>query len=283
VAAFRKGLGETGYVEGRNVAIEFRFAQSEFDRLPELAADLVRRRVAVIATPASAAATRAAKAATATIPIVFSTGADPVRTGLVASLNRPGGNVTGVNNMSGELGAKQLGLLHELLPAAARFAVLVNPNNSLLAERSIHDVQAAASDLGRQVEVLPASTNRDIDTAFATLVQIRADAILVGPDPLFNSRLMQLATLAVHHRAPAIYFDRAFAEGGGLLSYGANVTDQHRQLGIYIGRILKGEKPADMPVLRATKFEFVINLHAAKLLGLTVPPTLLSRADEVIE
>jgi putative ABC transport system substrate-binding protein len=283
VAALRKGLGETGYVEGRNVAIEFRFAQSEFDRLPELAADLVRRRVAVIATPGSAAATRAAKTATATIPIVFSTGADPVRTGLVASLNRPGGNVTGVNNMSGELGAKQLGFLHELLPAAARFAVLVNPNNPLLAERSIHDVQAAASALGRQVEVLNASTNRDIDTAFASLVKIRADAILFGPDPLFTSRLMQLATLAVHHRVPAIYFDRAFAEAGGLLSYGANVTDQHRQLGIYIGRILKGEKPADMPILRATKFELVVNLHAAKLLDLTVPPTLLSRADEVIE
>ena len=278
VAAFRKGLAETGYVEGRNLAIEFRFAQNEFDRFPELAADLVRRRPVVIATPSSAAASGAT-----TIPIVFSTGADPVRTGLVASLNRPGGNVTGVNNMSGELGAKQLGLLHELMPGATRFAVLVNPNNRLLAEPTVQDAQATASTLGLQAEVLYAGTNRDIDTAFARLVQKRADALMVGPDPLFNSRLVQLATLAVYHRVPAIYFDRAFAEVGGMLSYGADVTDQHRQLGIYTGRILKGEKPADMPVLRATKFEFVINLQTARTFGLEVPATLLARADEVIE
>jgi putative ABC transport system substrate-binding protein len=283
VAAFRKGLAETGYVEGRNLAIEFRFAQNEFDRLPELAADLVRRRPVVIATPSSAAATLAAKAETTTIPIVFSTGADPVRTGLVASLNRPGGNVTGVNNMSGELGAKQLGLLHELLPGATRFAVLVNPNNRLLAEPTVQDTQATASTLGLQAEVLYAGTNRDIDNAFARLVQKRADALMVGPDPLFNSRLVQLATLAVYHRVPAIYFDRAFAEVGGMLSYGADVTDQHRQLGIYTGRILKGENPADLPVLRATKFEFVINLQTARTFGLEVPATLLARADEVIE
>ena len=283
VAAFRKGLAETGYVEGRNLAIEFRFAQNEFNRLPEMAADLVRRRAVVIATPSSAAATLAAKAETTTIPIVFSTGADPVQTGLVTSLNRPGGNVTGVNNMSGELGAKQLGLLHELLPGATRFAVLVNPNNRLLAEPTIQDAQATASALGLQAEVLYAGTNRDIDAAFTRLVQKRAEALMVGPDPLFNSRLVQLATLAVYHRVPAIYFDRAFTEVGGMLSYGANVTDQHRQLGIYTGRILKGEKPADMPVLRATKFEFVINLQTARTFGLDVPPALLARADEVIE
>jgi putative tryptophan/tyrosine transport system substrate-binding protein len=283
VAAFRKGLSETGYVEGRNVAIEFRFARNEFERLPELAADLVRRQPVVIATPSSAAATLAAKAATTTIPIVFSTGADPVQTGLVASLNRPGGNITGVNNMSGELGAKQLGLLYELLPGATRFAVLVNPNNRLLAEPSIQDAQATASTLGLQAEILYAGTNRDIDTAFASLVQTRANALLVGPDPLFNSRLVQLATLAVYHRVPAIYFDRAFAEVGGMLSYGANVTDQHRQLGIYTGRILKGEKPADLPVEQSTTVEFVINLKTAKTLGLTFPLPLLGRADEVIE
>jgi len=288
VAAFRKGLGETGYAEGRNVAIEFSWARNEFDRLPELAADLVRRRPVVIATPSSAAATLAVKAATTTISIVFSTGLDPVQTGLVASLNRPGGNVTGVNNMAWEVGAKQLGLLHELQPAATRFAVLVNPNNRLLdnrlvAELSIQDAQATVSTLGLQAEILYASTNRDIDSAFARLMQKRADGLMVGPDPLFNSRLVQLATLAVYHRVPAIYFDRAFAEAGGMLSYGANVTDQHRQLGIYTGRILKGEKPADMPVLRPTKFEFVINLQTARMLGLDVPPTLLARADEVIE
>jgi len=283
VEAFLGGLQEAGFVDGHNVAIEYRFAEGRFERLPDMAADLVRRRPVVIATPSSAAATLAAKAATTTIPIVFSTGADPVQTALVASLNRPGGNVTGVNNMSGELGAKQLGLLHELLPAATRFAVLVNPNNRFLAEPSIQDAQATALTLGLQTDILYASTNRDIDSAFASLMQKRADGLMVGPDPLFNSRLVQLATLAVYHRVPAIYFDRAFAEAGGMLSYGANVTDQHRQLGIYTGRILKGEKPADMPVLRATKFEFVINLQTAKMLGLTVPPTLLARADEVIE
>ena len=283
VAAFRKGLGETGFAEGQNVAIEFRWARNELDRLPELAADLVRRRPVVIATPSSAAATLAVKEATTTIPIVFSTGADPVQTALVASLNRPGGNVTGVNNMSGELGAKQLGLLHELLPAATRFAVLVNPNNRLLAEPSIQDAQATASTLGLQTDILYVSTNRDIDSAFASLMQKRVDGLMVGPDPLFNSRLVQLATLAVYHRVPAIYFDRAFAEAGGMLSYGANVTDQHRQLGIYTGRILKGEKPADMPVVQPTQFELVINLSTARAIGITVPPSLLAQANEVIE
>jgi putative ABC transport system substrate-binding protein len=276
-------LSEVGYVGGRNVAIECRFAENRRDRLPALVADLVGRKVAVIAATGGGASVLAAKAATTTIPIVFTFGGDPVREGYVASLNRPGGNVTGVNNMSGELGAKQLGLLYELLPGATRIAVLVNPNNRLLAEPSIQDAQATASTLGLQAEILYAGTNRDIDTAFASLVQTRANALLVGPDPLFNSRLVQLATLAVYHRVPAIYFDRAFAEVGGMLSYGANVTDQHRQLGIYTGRILKGEKPADLPVEQSTTVEFVINLKTAKTLGLTFPLPLLGRADEVIE
>jgi putative tryptophan/tyrosine transport system substrate-binding protein len=276
-------LSEVGYVGGRNVAIECRFAENRRDRLPALVADLVGRKVAVIAATGGGASILAAKAATTTIPIVFTFGGDPVREGYVASLNRPGGNVTGVNNMSGELGAKQLGLLYELLPGATRIAVLVNPNNRLLAEPSIQDAHATASTLGLQAEILYASTNRDIDTAFASLVQKRANALLVGPDPLFNSRLVQLATLAVYHRVPAIYFDRAFAEVGGMLSYGANVTDQHRQLGIYTGRILKGEKPADLPVEQSTTVEFVINLKTAKTLGLTFPLPLLGRADEVIE
>ena len=276
-------MSEVGYVGGRNVAIECRFAENRRDRLPALVADLVGRKVAVIAATGGGASILAAKAATTTIPIVFTFGGDPVREGYVASLNRPGGNVTGVNNMSGELGAKQLGLLYELLPGATRIAVLVNPNNRLLAEPSIQDAHATASTLGLQAEILYASTNRDIDTAFASLVQKRANALLVGPDPLFNSRLVQLATLAVYHRVPAIYFDRAFAEVGGMLSYGANVTDQHRQLGIYTGRILKGEKPADLPVEQSTTVEFVINLKTAKTLGLTFPLPLLGRADEVIE
>jgi putative tryptophan/tyrosine transport system substrate-binding protein len=241
VAAFRQGLGETGYVEGRNVAVEYRWAHNDNNRLPELAADLVRLRVAVIATPGSTAAASAAKSATTTIPIVFSGGGDPVQTGLVASLNRPGGNVTGVSSMSGELGAKRLGLLQELVPRAARFVMLVNPNNPL-AEAFVTDVRAAGAAIGRQIEVLTASTSRDIDTAFAM-----------------------------------------DAEAGGLISYGPSNTDLVRQAGIYTGRVLKGEKPADMPILRATKFELVINLKTAKALGLDVPPMLLARADEVIE
>jgi ABC-type uncharacterized transport system substrate-binding protein len=247
-----------------------------------LAADLVRLRVAVIATPGSTAAAAAAKSATTTIPIVFSAGGDPVQTGLVASLNRPGGNVTGVSSMSGELGAKRLELLQELAPRAARFAVLVNPGNPL-AEGFVTDVRAAAAGIGRQIELLTASTSRDIDTAFAMLVEKRADALLVGLDPLFVSRRVQLATLAGRHAVPAIYPFRDDAEAGGLMSYGPSNTDLVRQAGIYTGRILNGEKPADMPILRATKFELVINLKTAKALGLDIPPTLLARADEVIE
>jgi len=282
VAAFRKGLGETGYIEGRNVVIEYRWAHNFNDQLPELAAELVRLRVAVIATPGSTAAAAAAKSATTTIPIVFSAGGDPVQTGLVASLNRPGGNVTGASSMSGELGAKRLGLLQELVPRAARFAVLVNPNNPLV-EAFVTDLRAAGAATGRQTEVLTASTSRDIETAFAMLVEKRADALLVGPDPLFVSSRMHVAMLAARHAVPAIYPFREDAESGGLMSYGPSNTDLVRQAGIYTGRVLKGEKPADMPILRAIKFELVINLKTAKTLGLDVPAALLARADEVIE
>jgi putative tryptophan/tyrosine transport system substrate-binding protein len=282
VAAFRKGLGEAGFVEGRNVAVEFRFAYNDNARLPELAAELVRRRVAVIATPGSTPSALVAKAATTTIPIVFSIGPDPVELGLVASLNRPGGNITGVSSMNAELGAKRLGLLHELLPSAARFAVLVNPSNRA-AEPLTRDVQAAGSAIGRQIETLHASTAPGIDAAFANLVQGRADALLVSPDPFLDSRRVQLVTLATHHRLPTIYSFRENVEIGGLMSYGSNAADRDRQCGMYTGRILKGEKPADLPVIRAAKFEFIFNLQTARVLGLTVPPTLLARADEVIE
>jgi len=282
VAAFRKGLGEQGFVEGRNVAIEYRFAQNEFDRLPALAADLVRRRVSVIVTPASSPASLAAKAATTTIPIVFSVGADPVQAGLVASFNRPGGNATGVSAMNTELTAKRLGLLHELVPRAARIAVLVNPN-SPDAELLSREAQAAASAIGRQVEVLLTGTNREIDAAFASLAQKRAEALLVTNSNLFAARAVQLVTLAVHHRIPAIYYTREFAQAGGLLSYGQNRFEQIRQVGVYAGRILKGEKPADLPVMQPVKFELVINLQTARTLGIEVPPTLLAIADEVIE
>ena len=283
VAAFRKGLSETGYVEGQNVAIEFRWAEGRYDRLPELAADLVRRRVAVIATPGAAAGALAAKAATATIPIVFAIGSDPVQIGLVASLNRPGGNVTGVSEMAWELMNKRLELLHALLPGAMRFAVLVNSTNLGSEVVTIKDMQAAAAAIGLQVEVFYASNNRDIDTAIASLVQKRASALLIGPDVLFANRRLQLVTRTVREAMPAIFPFREDAEAGGLMSYGASLTDRNRQAGMYTGRVLKGEKPADLPVLRATKFEFVINLQTAKVLGLDVPAQLLALADQVIE
>jgi putative tryptophan/tyrosine transport system substrate-binding protein len=281
LAAFRKGLSEAGYVEGRNVTIEYRHANTNSDRLPELVADLIQRHVAVIVTPFGTAAALAAKSAT-TIPIVFMTSADPVQEGLVASFNRPGGNVTGLSIMSVQLGAKRFGLLHELIPGALRIATLINPN-SAIAEPLIQEAQAGASTIGWQVEVVYASTNRDIDGAFASFEPRRIDAVFISPDQFFTSRRAQFATLARHYRVPAIYSYRAFAEVGGLMSYGPNLPDQFRQLGVYAGRILKGEKPADLPVLLPTKFELVINIKTAKALGLDVPPTLLALADEVIE
>jgi putative ABC transport system substrate-binding protein len=281
VAAFREGLMETGYVEGQNVAIEFRWARNEIDRLPELAADLARRRVAVVATPGSTQAALAAKAATTSIPIVFSMGGDPVQAGLVASLNRPGGNITGISSMNRELSSKRLGLLHELMPKAERFAVLVI--NTSFRELLVQDVQAGASTIGRQIEVFYASSNRDIGAAFASIVQKRIEALVLTPGPLFNNNRVQLATLAARHVLPTIYSSREFAEAGGLMSYGPSITEEFRQTGIYSGRVLKGEKPADLPVMRAIKFEFIINLQTARALGLEVPPTLLARADEVIE
>jgi putative tryptophan/tyrosine transport system substrate-binding protein len=281
VTGFRKGLSEMGYVDGRNVAIEFRWAQNDFAKLPELAADLVRRRVAVIVAGGTAAPL-AAKALTNTIPIVFSAAGDPVQSGIVPSLNRPGGNVTGISVMDAELGAKRLGLLHELLPRATRFAALINPN-SPIAEGEIADLRAAAATIGREIEVFYAGTNAEIDTAFASLVQKRADALLVSPQALFSGRRAQILGLAARYAVPAIYDFRAYVAEGGLMSYGPIPSDPPRQLGIYTGRILKGEKPADLPIMRSTRFEFIINLQTAKLLGIEVPPTLLALADEAIE
>jgi putative ABC transport system substrate-binding protein len=282
VSAFRKGLSEAGYVEGRNVAIESRFANNDYDRLPDLAADLVRRRVAVIVAAGGLAAALAAKAATSTIPIVIRSGIDPVQAGLVASFNRPGGNVTGINDMQYELLAKRLGLLHEIKPGRGPLAVLVDPNGAGF-DIVTNSLPAAAASLGRDLEWFHAGTNREIDLAFASLVQKRVDALLIAPITLYDTRRVQIAALAFHDRVPVIHFQREFVEAGGLMSYGTSQADQYRQVGIYTGRILKGEKPADLPVLRPTKFEFLINLHTAKLLGLDIPPGLLAIADEVIE
>jgi putative ABC transport system substrate-binding protein len=282
VAGFRQGLSEAGF-DGRNVTIEFRWAHNDISRLPELAADLVRRRVDVIATPNGDAAALAAKAATTTIPIVFESTGDPIKNGLVASYNRPGGNLTGVTSLLQELGAKRLGLLHELLPRATRFAVLIQESNPVNG-RVITDLRAAASSLGGfQIEVLSAGTNRDIDVAFASLPQKQADALLTASGALFGARRLQLTTLAARHAMPVMYHDRLFTESGGLMSYGTSLADIYRQVGVYTGRVLKGEKPADLPVLQPTKFEFVINLQAARTIGIDVPATLLARADEVIE
>jgi len=280
--AFREGLAQTGFVEGRNVGIEYRFAELQNDRLPALAADLVRRQVAVIAGVTTTQGALVAKAATTTIPIVFAIGGDPVKNGLVASLNRPGGNVTGVSYLTNELGAKRLGLLRDLLPNVGMIAALVNPTNPN-AESDAKDLLAAAQSMGLTLNVLHVSSERDIDGLFATLVQRRASAFLTASDPLFTSRRQQIAVLAADHKIPAIYHVRDFTTAGGLMSYAPNIYDVFRQAGVYTGRILKGEKPADLPVVQSTKFEFVINLQTARALGLDVPPTLLARADEVIE
>jgi putative ABC transport system substrate-binding protein len=279
--AFREGLKDSGYVERENVAIEYRWAENQLDRLPELAAELVRRQVAVIAATSTNPAF-AAKAATTTTPIVFVVGEDPVRLGLVASLARPGGNLTGINILSGELTAKRLNLLREMVPGAARIAVLVNPAN-VMTENALRDVAAAARVMGLQIQVLNASTSGEIDAAFATFVRERPDAVFVGLDVFFISRRAQLVNLASRHALPATYHLREFAEAGGLMSYGTNIVDTFRQAGVYAGRILKGAKPADLPVVQSTKFELVINAWTARMLGLAVPPTLLSTADEVIE
>ena len=281
LTAFRRGLQESGYVEGNNVAIEYRWAENRIDRLPEMAADLVRHQVAVIVTPGSTAAPLAAKAATKTIPIVFSVGTDPVKLDLVDSLNRPGGNATGVSYFTQELGPKRLGLLRELIPGDADVIVLGNPRNAAT-DLAVRDMQIAVSTIGQQITVLNASDSREIDTAFTTMVQKRAPALLIIADALFTSRRVQLVTLATRHAIPAIYTSREFAEVGGLMSYGANLRDISRQVGAYTGRILKGAKPVDLPVVQPTKFEFVINLQTARALRLEVPPTLLARADEVI-
>jgi putative ABC transport system substrate-binding protein len=277
---FRQGLKDTGYVEGENVAIIYRFAENQIDRLPELALDLVRRQVAVIVTLASGAL--AAKAATTTTSIVFLLAEDPVRAGLVTSLARPGGNLTGINFFSGELLTKRLGLVRELVPTATRVAVLVNPTGPNF-ETTLRDAQSAASATGLEIQVLNASTSHEINVAFAALVRERPDVLFVDIDPFFTSRRVQLVNLASRHAIPATYPGRQFTEAGGLMSYGSNLTDAWRQVGVYAGRILKGAKPAELPVAQSTKFELVINAEAARMLGLTVPPTLLSTADEVIE
>ena len=280
--AFRQGLKETGHVEGENVAIEYRWAENQFDRLPALAAELVRRKVAVIAATGATPSALAAKAATTTIPIVFVVASDPVESGLVASLARPGGNLTGINFLSGELSAKRLELLRELLPAATRIATLINPAGSK-PEATLRDVEAAARAMGLQIQVVRASNSREINAAFVTLVRERPDALFVDGDSVFTSRRVQLAALAARHAIPAIYGSREHAEAGGLMSYGTNIADAYRQVGVYAGRILKGIKPADLPVAQASKFELVINAEIARMLGLTVPPQLLARADGVIE
>lgn len=280
LAAFRQGLKETGYVEGQNVAIEYRWADGQYDRVPAMVAELVRLQVAVIV--ANTPGNLAAKAATTTIPIVFSTAGDPVQMGLVASLNRPGGNLTGVTSSSVEIMPKRLELTHELVPTATIIAGLVNPTNANI-ETQMRDLQAAARTLGLQLHVLHASTEREFDTVFATLVQLRAGGLVIGTDSFFNSHSEHLAGLALRHAVPTIYQYREFAAAGGLMSYGTDITDAYRLTGVYTGRILKGAKPAELPVQQSVKVELIINLKTAKTLGLMVPPRLLLRADEVIE
>jgi putative ABC transport system substrate-binding protein len=280
--AFRQGLKDTGYVEGQNLAIEYRWAEGRNDRLPALAADLVRRQVAVIAATTTPSA-MAAKAATTTTPIIFYVAGDPVELGLVASLNRPGGNLSGMTTITLELGAKRLELLRELVPAATRVAVLVNPANAANAETIVRDVEVAARAMGLQIQIFNASTSSEINAAFAILVRERPDALFVGVDSFFTSRRVQLVNLASRHVVPTTFSAREFAEAGGLMSYGPSIADVWHHVGAYTGRILKGAKPADLPVVQATKFELVINLQTARLFGIEVPPMLIARADEVIE
>jgi putative tryptophan/tyrosine transport system substrate-binding protein len=282
-AAFRKGLNESGYVEGQNVTVEYHWLEGQYDRLPALLADLVGRRVTVIATPGGTQVAPAAKAATATIPIVFGVAEDPVRLGLVASLARPGGNATGINSFAQELGAKRLRLLHDLVPKAVRVAVLVNPANASSAKTTLRDVQQVAPALGLQIQILNASTIGEIDAAFASFARERPDALFVAPDAFFASRAVQFVTLAARDRIPATYSERDTVAAGGLMSYGTDLADMYHQVGVYTGNILKGAKPADLPVLQSTKFEFVINLQTAHALGIDVQPNVLSIADEVIE
>jgi putative tryptophan/tyrosine transport system substrate-binding protein len=283
VAAFRKGLDESGFVEGQNVAIEYRWAEGQYDRMSELAVELVRRQVAVIAVPGTPPGARAAKAATSTIPIVFGVGEDPVKLGLVASIGRPGGNATGINFLTAEVVAKRLALLHDLVPGAARTAVLINPTDATRAEAVLGEIETAARAIGVQLQILNASTSPEIDTAFAALVRERAGALFVGPDAFFNTRRVQLAMMAAHHSIPTAFAVREYVDAGGLMSYGTHLLDMFRQVGVYAGRILKGAKPADLPVLQSTRLELVINAQTARMLGLTVPASLLSIADEVIE
>ena len=281
--AFRQGLKEAGYSEGENVAIEYRWAENQMDRLPALCADLIARQVAAIVTPGGVVSTLAAKSATATIPIVFVVGEDPVRLGLVASLSRPGGNLTGVNFFNTELTAKRLGLLREMLPAAKHAAVLINPANATNTETTLRDIEPAARAVGINIQIFNAATAREINDAFASLARSQPDALFIGLDPFFNGRRVQIVHLASHYRIPAAYGNRDFAEAGGLMSYASSIADAYHQAGNYSGRILKGANPGDLPVVQATKFNLVLNNQTARMLGITIPPTLLARADEVIE
>jgi putative ABC transport system substrate-binding protein len=283
LVSLRQGLGERGFVEGRNVAVEYRYAQGQPDRAPALAADLVRRRVALIVTTGGVQAALAAKAATTAIPIVFTIGSDPVQDGLVASLNRPGGNLTGATTSYDEAAPKRLGLLREILPNGALIGVLVNPNDPITANSETNAARAAARSVGQRIEILQAGSERDIDAAFAKLIEMRAGALIVAPHASFATQAQQLIALAARHAIPALYWRREFAEAGGLMSYGSSLADAFRVVGVYAGRILKGEKPADLPVQQPTKFELVVNVKAAKAIGLTISESFLARADEVIE